>query len=50
LGQGLGPWYYFQINIEWYNKDRAKRFKQAYSKYSPEDVLKMVFTKQAICN
>ena len=30
------------MSIKAYNKDRAERFKQAYSKYSPEDVLKMV--------
>ena len=29
------------MSIKDYNKDRAERFKQAYSKYSPEDVLKM---------
>ena len=30
------------MSIKAYNKDRAERFKQAYKKYSPEDVLKMV--------
>jgi hypothetical protein len=30
------------MSIKAYNKDRAERFKQSYSKYSPEDVLKMV--------
>ena len=30
------------MSIAGYNKDRAERFKQAYSKYSPEDILKMV--------
>jgi len=30
------------MSIKAYNKNRAERFKQAYSKYSPEDVLKMV--------
>ena len=29
------------MSIKAYNKDRAERFKQAYSEYSPEDVLKM---------
>jgi hypothetical protein len=30
------------MSIAGYNKDRAERFKQAYKKYSPEDILKMV--------
>ena len=30
------------MSIKDYNKDRAERFRQAYSKYSPEEVLKMV--------
>ena len=30
------------MSIAEYNKDRAERFKQAYKKYSPEDILEMV--------